>query len=45
MVIVMAEGAGQELLSESIHANDQQDASGNKLLNDVGLWISQRIKV
>lgn len=44
MVIVMAEGAGQELLSESIHANDQQDASGNKLLNDVGLWISQRIK-
>ncbi|KAK7827333.1 atp-dependent 6-phosphofructokinase 3 [Quercus suber] len=44
MVIVMAEGAGQELLSESIRANDQQDASGNKLLNDVGLWISQRIK-
>ena len=45
MVIVMAEGAGQELLSESIHANDQQDASGNKLLSDVGLWVSQRIKV
>ncbi|KAM4100065.1 hypothetical protein ACJW30_05G040700 [Castanea mollissima] len=44
MVIVMAEGAGQELLSECIRANDQQDASGNKLLKDVGLWISQRIK-
>ncbi|KAL2553725.1 ATP-dependent 6-phosphofructokinase 3 [Forsythia ovata] len=44
MVIVIAEGAGQELLSESLHSTDQQDASGNKLLQDVGLWISQRIK-
>ncbi|PON67872.1 Pyrophosphate-dependent phosphofructokinase TP0108-type [Parasponia andersonii] len=41
MVIVIAEGVGQELLSESLN---QQDASGNKLLQDVGLWISQRIK-
>jgi len=24
---------------------DKQDASGNKLLPDVGLWISQKIKV
>lgn len=45
MVIVIAEGAGQELLSESLRSADQQDASGNKLLQDVGLWISQRIKV
>ncbi|KAF8388891.1 hypothetical protein HHK36_025572 [Tetracentron sinense] len=44
MVIVIAEGAGQELLSESMHSMDQQDASGNKLLQDVGLWISHRIK-
>ncbi|KAF8400915.1 hypothetical protein HHK36_014218 [Tetracentron sinense] len=44
MVIVIAEGAGQDLLSESICSMDQQDASGNKLLQDVGLWISQRIK-
>ncbi|XP_022897562.1 ATP-dependent 6-phosphofructokinase 6-like [Olea europaea var. sylvestris] len=44
MVIVIAEGAGQELLSESLSSIDQQDASGNKLLQDVGLWISQRIK-
>nr|AIE47274.1 phosphofructokinase [Hevea brasiliensis] len=44
MVIVIAEGAGQELLSESMRAMDQQDASGNKLLQDVGLWISQKIK-
>lgn len=44
MVIVIAEGAGQELLKESMRT-DQADASGNKLLLDVGLWISQRIKV
>jgi 6-phosphofructokinase 1 len=24
---------------------DTQDASGNKLLLDVGLWLSQKIKV
>ncbi|KAK4412564.1 ATP-dependent 6-phosphofructokinase [Sesamum alatum] len=40
MVIVIAEGAGQELLT----AKNEQDASGNKLLQDVGLWISQQIK-
>lgn len=45
MVIVIAEGAGQDLLSESLQSMDQKDASGNKLLLDVGLWISQRIKV
>ncbi|KAL5572515.1 hypothetical protein UlMin_022112 [Ulmus minor] len=43
MVLVIAEGAGQELLSESSHSG-KEDASGNKLLKDVGLWISQRIK-
>ncbi|KAF5461651.1 hypothetical protein F2P56_017730 [Juglans regia] len=44
MVIVMAEGAGQDLLSESLQSMNLEDASGNKLLQDVGLWISQRIK-
>ncbi|XWS72500.1 hypothetical protein CRYUN_Cryun02cG0045100 [Craigia yunnanensis] len=44
MVIVIAEGAGQDLLSECLQSMDQQDASGNKLLQDVGLWISHRIK-
>ncbi|GLT65925.1 hypothetical protein SLA2020_383250 [Shorea laevis] len=44
MVIVIAEGAGQELLSESSRM-EKQDASGNRLLKDVGLWISQKIKV
>ncbi|CAJ2636628.1 ATP-dependent 6-phosphofructokinase 3-like [Trifolium pratense] len=44
MVIVIAEGAGQELLSESNQSAKKQDASGNTLLKDVGLWISQSIK-
>ncbi|CAK9148556.1 unnamed protein product [Ilex paraguariensis] len=44
MVIVIAEGAGQDLLSESLQSTDQQDASGNKLLQDFGLWLSRRIK-
>lgn len=45
MVIVIAEGAGQNLLSESLPNMDDKDASGNKLFQDVGLWISQKIKV
>ncbi|CAA7037120.1 unnamed protein product [Microthlaspi erraticum] len=45
MVIVIAEGAGQDLLAESEEqATTLKDASGNKLLLDIGLWISQRIK-
>jgi len=45
MVIVIAEGAGQELISETLSATNMKDASGNKLLQDVGLWLSQKIKV
>ncbi|KAL3005049.1 hypothetical protein AAZX31_08G197400 [Glycine max] len=44
MVIVIAEGAGHELISESLSATNKQDASGNKLFLDVGLWLSQKIK-
>ncbi|KAK6268128.1 hypothetical protein QUC31_012288 [Theobroma cacao] len=44
MVIVVAEGAGQEFLSENIRTIDKQDASGNKQLQDIGFWISQKIK-
>ncbi|XP_074574906.1 ATP-dependent 6-phosphofructokinase 6-like [Curcuma longa] len=44
MVIVAAEGAGQDLIEESMKAMNHQDASGNKLLLDVGLWLSQGIK-
>ncbi|CAA0840795.1 ATP-dependent 6-phosphofructokinase 3 [Striga hermonthica] len=36
MVIVIAEGAGHDLLSESLRSENQQQ--------DVGLWISQKIK-
>lgn len=45
MVIVIAEGAGQELLSGSSKSTDMRDASGNNLLQDVGIWLSQKIKV
>ncbi|KAK7389594.1 hypothetical protein VNO78_24763 [Psophocarpus tetragonolobus] len=44
MVIVIAEGAGQELISKSLSGMNKQDASGNKLFQDVGLWLSQKIK-
>ncbi|KAG0495840.1 hypothetical protein HPP92_000531 [Vanilla planifolia] len=44
MVIVVAEGAGQELIAESMRSMEHEDASGNKLLLDVGLWLSQKIK-
>ncbi|KAK7379957.1 hypothetical protein VNO78_32235 [Psophocarpus tetragonolobus] len=44
MVIVIAEGAGQELVSESAQSMSEKDASGNKLLQDVGLWISHKIR-
>ncbi|KAE9603791.1 hypothetical protein Lal_00002337 [Lupinus albus] len=44
MVIVIAEGAGQELFTEHLQDMNQKDASGNKLLQDVGLWISHSIK-
>ncbi|CAL4954660.1 unnamed protein product [Urochloa decumbens] len=44
MVIVVAEGAGQDLIAQSIPVADQQDASGNKLLLDVGLWLTHKIK-
>jgi 6-phosphofructokinase 1 len=43
MVIVMAEGAGQDLIAQDIYCEDSKDASGNKLLLDVGLSFSQNI--
>ena len=45
MVIVVAEGAGQDLITKSIARSEQLDASGNKLLLDVGLWLTHKIKV
>ncbi|KAL2324998.1 hypothetical protein Fmac_024056 [Flemingia macrophylla] len=40
-----AEGAGQEYVAAEMHATDKKDASGNKLLLDVGPWLSDKIKV
>ena len=45
IVLVVAEGAGQDLLAESMRTADEKDASGNKLLQDIGLWLSHKIKV
>ncbi|KAF8732904.1 hypothetical protein HU200_015254 [Digitaria exilis] len=42
MVIVVAEGAGQKLIAETMQSIGK-DASGNELLLDVGLWLSQKI--
>ncbi|AQK80440.1 ATP-dependent 6-phosphofructokinase 3 [Zea mays] len=42
MVIVVAEGAGQKLIAETMQSIGK-DASGNQLLLDVGLWLSQKI--
>jgi 6-phosphofructokinase 1 len=38
-VILVAEGAGQEYLA----ASDKTDASGNKKLNDIGMFLKERI--
>ncbi|PHU00823.1 Carotene epsilon-monooxygenase, chloroplastic [Capsicum chinense] len=45
MVIVIAEGVGKELLAtDNSHARSDQDSSGNKLPQDVGLWVSHKIR-
>ncbi|KAL5569792.1 hypothetical protein UlMin_026367 [Ulmus minor] len=44
MVIVIAEGAGQDDVAQDMHAFNEKDASGNRLLLDVGPWLSQKIK-
>ena len=45
MVIVVAEGAGQDYVAQEMQANEEKDASGNRLLLDVGLWLSNKIKL
>jgi 6-phosphofructokinase 1 len=42
-VIVVAEGAGQELMSAEKEAPRNTDASGNKKLVDIGPWLRDRI--
>ncbi|XP_031490435.1 ATP-dependent 6-phosphofructokinase 3-like [Nymphaea colorata] len=45
MVIVIAEGGGQNLIEEHLREMEHKDASGNKVLLDVGLWLSHKIKL
>ncbi len=42
-VIVAAEGAGQDLMDSDL-ANVKKDASGNVVLNDIGLYLRDKIK-
>ncbi|KAI5670291.1 hypothetical protein M9H77_10655 [Catharanthus roseus] len=44
VLIVLAEGAGQEYIAQSMKAGNGTDASGNRLLSDVGLWLTQKVK-
>ncbi|KAJ6347188.1 hypothetical protein OIU76_003812 [Salix suchowensis] len=44
MIIVIAEGAGQDYIAQAMQAADERDASGNRLLLDVGPWLSQKVK-
>lgn len=44
-VVVVAEGAGQALMAEMGAAGEEEkDASGNVLLQDVGPWLSKQLK-
>ncbi|BAT91657.1 hypothetical protein VIGAN_07026700 [Vigna angularis var. angularis] len=44
MVIVIAEGSGQEFLSGHPPIVNKQEASADQLLPDVGPWLSKKIK-
>ncbi|CAM8971101.1 unnamed protein product [Rhodiola kirilowii] len=44
IVIVVAEGAGQDYVAGIMNSAVEKDASGNRLLHDVGPWLSQLIK-
>ncbi|KAJ4768527.1 ATP-dependent 6-phosphofructokinase [Rhynchospora pubera] len=44
MVLVVAEGAGQKLIAQSVHSMGTTDESGNRLLLDIGIWLSEKIK-
>lgn len=43
-VIIVAEGAGQDLLAAANEAGTGTDASGNKRFGDVGLYLKERIE-
>lgn len=43
-VVVVAEGAGQDILTQQLESEHKQDASGNILLSDIGEYLQQEIK-
>ena len=43
MVIVIAEGAGMDLIEREGTSSEGYDASGNKRMTDVGLWLKEKI--
>ncbi|HRX16667.1 MAG TPA: 6-phosphofructokinase, partial [Spirochaetota bacterium] len=43
-VIVVAEGAGQDLIQSESHGESSFDASGNIKFNDIGLFLKQKIE-
>ncbi|XP_068642441.1 uncharacterized protein [Aristolochia californica] len=44
IVIELTESSGQEYVAHSMSHMDTKDASGNCLLLDVGIWLSQKVK-
>ena len=45
VIVVVAEGAGQDLIAASGNAGEEvKDASGNVLLDDVGPWLCNQLK-
>lgn len=42
-LIVVAEGAGQELMAEEFGSLDERDAGGNKKMRDVGSYLKDKI--
>lgn len=43
-VVVVAEGAGQELLKAQAESDQERDASGNSILSDIGGYMERNIK-
>lgn len=45
-VLVVAEGAGQDLVASAAHSSSKADvdASGNVVFRDVGLWLKETLK-
>lgn len=42
-VVVVAEGAGQDLIAAEVDNEEVKDASGNVMLEDVGPWLKKKL--